>query len=185
MLLLPLACAPAPQPELGGVMDRMPDAEAVAGDWTARVDAGRLSLAGPDGDFDLGADVLPGMAFAPDGGSLVFARHAADSPLADLWLVTLPPGEPRRLTDDPSFEDRPVFSPDGRKVAYFSGRSGFAALWVTDLATGETTQLTNVGLKRRPGHAPLGFVPPPEAGAPTWTDAIRWTAEGVPVEVRP
>lgn len=171
-------------------MDRMPDAEVTAGEWTATVDAGRLTLRGPDGDRELGADVLPHVAFAPDHGAMVYARHADDSPIADLWMVALPPDDagPRRLTDDPSYEDRPVFSPDGTRVAFFSGRTGYPSLFVMDLSTGETRQLTNVGLekrKKRPGHAPEGFVPAPERGSPTWTDAIRWTAEGVPVEVRP
>ena len=40
-------------------------------------------------------------------------------------------------------EDTPRLSPDGKRVAYFSDATGEYQLYVRDVATGETTQLTS------------------------------------------
>ena len=50
---------------------------------------------------------------------------------------------PRNLTGTPGVrEDTPRLSPDGKRVAYFSDATGEYQLYVRDVATGETTQLT-------------------------------------------
>ncbi|MEP7347157.1 MAG: amidohydrolase family protein, partial [Gemmatimonadaceae bacterium] len=49
---------------------------------------------------------------SPDGKRLVF------SALDKLWLVDLPNGTPHRLTNSTVGEHSPVWSPDGRQVAY-------------------------------------------------------------------
>jgi Tol biopolymer transport system component/imidazolonepropionase-like amidohydrolase len=51
---------------------------------------------------------------SPDGRRLVF------SAVGKLWLMDLPAGTPRRLTDSREREYAPVFSPDGRWIAYVS-----------------------------------------------------------------
>src|SRR5690606_30483245 len=49
---------------------------------------------------------------SPDGTRLVFTA------LDRLWVMTLPDGTPRRLTNVEVGEHSPVWSPDGRYVAY-------------------------------------------------------------------
>ena len=50
---------------------------------------------------------------------------------------------PRNLTGTPGVrEDTPRLSPDGKRVAYFSDATGEYQLYVRDVATGETTQVT-------------------------------------------
>lgn len=189
-MLLVLACAATEQPELGGPMDRMPDHThtSPSGAWTAEVLGGHLTVRGPDQELDLGAEVLPGMAFSPDERTLVFARHRG-GPLSDLYLLELGGDTPQPLTTWDSFEDRPAFSPDGTRLAFFSGRTGYASLYVMQMETRAITQITNVGLelrKKRPGHAPEEFVPPPEGTDLRWEgDFVRWTAVGIPIAVRP
>ncbi|MEK6405598.1 MAG: amidohydrolase family protein [Acidobacteriota bacterium] len=51
-------------------------------------------------------------ALSPDGKRIVF------SSLNKLWVMDLPAGTPRRLTDSPLGEFMPSWSPDGRYVAY-------------------------------------------------------------------
>ena len=51
-------------------------------------------------------------ALSPDGKRLVF------SSLNKLWVMDLPSGKPKRLTDSTAGEFMPAWSPDGRHVAY-------------------------------------------------------------------
>lgn len=49
---------------------------------------------------------------APDGNTILF------NALGRLWVQPTANGEPRRLTKSTAFESEPVFSPDGRSIAY-------------------------------------------------------------------
>jgi dipeptidyl aminopeptidase/acylaminoacyl peptidase len=75
-------------------------------------------------------DELP--AWSPDGRSLAFASKRAADPDRDedwnLYRIDATPGaEPKRLTatalddNDPSWGSRPVWSPDGRSIAFLQG----------------------------------------------------------------
>jgi dipeptidyl aminopeptidase/acylaminoacyl peptidase len=76
------------------------------------------------GSFD---DALP--AWAPDGRTLVFvSKRGPDPDRSDDWnlyaIEPTPGAKPRRLTayegndSDPAWASRPVWSPDGRRLAY-------------------------------------------------------------------
>ena len=73
-------------------------------------DAPPFSLGGPL-DYD----------FAPDGKELCFARNTdrmeATSTNADLWIVTSG-GAPRKITSNPAYDGSPLYSPDGKYIAY-------------------------------------------------------------------
>ena len=187
-MLILLACTtalpPAADPVPGEVMDGIPSASLVGGDWHVESDHGRARLSGP-ANIDLGAEVLPEFTFNPDRSAVVFPQ-GIDSPLADLFLVSLPGGERTRLTDWPGAEDRPVFSPDGQRLAFFADKTGLASLYVMDLSTGGIEQVSNVGLehKRRMGGPPEGFVHPPFSSLPTWdARGVSYTSVEGPVTV--
>ncbi|HEV3468012.1 MAG TPA: S9 family peptidase [Pyrinomonadaceae bacterium] len=80
------------------------------------------------GDFDAPPFSLggpPAYAFSPDSKELAFERNTdkveATSTNTDLWVVPVAGGEPRRLTGDNKGADAsPVYSPDGRFIAYRS-----------------------------------------------------------------
>ncbi len=81
---------------------------------------------------------------APLAGAVVVARRGAEPGESDLWLV-LAGGAPRTLAAAPGPDDFPIALPDGR-VAFVSGRTTVASLWVVDPETNAATQLTNQGL---------------------------------------
>src|SRR5436305_4636960 len=63
---------------------------------------------------------------SPDGKWVVFA--AQDVSLEEnkktphIWIVAITGGESRKLTNDPAGEDRPRFSPDGKRIIFTSAK---------------------------------------------------------------
>ena len=88
-------------------------------------------------------------AFAADG-RIVFASRSES---IDIWSLPIssnrakPKGEFHRLTDDPSIDQRPSLSLDGRKVAWETSRGGNFEVWVKDLESGQEKALTNGPLR--------------------------------------
>ncbi|MCB9759663.1 MAG: PD40 domain-containing protein [Alphaproteobacteria bacterium] len=72
----------------------------------------------------------------PDGAQIAFDL------LGDLYLLPLEGGEARVLSRGPAWDQDPRFSPDGERLLYVSDRGGNQDLWVMDLASGETSRLT-------------------------------------------
>ena len=73
---------------------------------------------------------------SPDGQTIVFDL------LGDLYTLPIAGGKATSLTSGPAYDAQPRFSPDGKKVAFVSDRSGGDNVWVLELATKDTTQLT-------------------------------------------
>jgi Tol biopolymer transport system component len=81
------------------------------------------------------------------GRHLVYARFASD---ADIWRAEIPPAggkarEPRRLISSTRLDNLPRYSPDGKKIAFTSGRSGAAEIWVADADGSNPAPLTTFG----------------------------------------
>lgn len=75
-------------------------------------------------------------SLSQDGSQVVFTYRG------DLWLVASRGGEARQLTSHPAWETAPVFSPDGKKIAFASDRYGQLDVFVMDAAGGEAKRLT-------------------------------------------
>ena len=60
----------------------------------------------------------------PGSDRVVFRRGG------DLWTIAVGSSEAARLTDDERNERAPRVSPDGRRVAFYSDRSGYQDIWV-------------------------------------------------------
>ncbi|MCL4864393.1 MAG: PD40 domain-containing protein [Gemmatimonadales bacterium] len=73
---------------------------------------------------------------SPDGRTIVFDL------LGDLYTIPMAGGAATRLTQGMAFDMQPRFSPDGKRVAFVSDRSGGDNVWLLDVTTGDTTQLT-------------------------------------------
>jgi dipeptidyl aminopeptidase/acylaminoacyl peptidase len=90
--------------------------------------------------------------FSPDGQTVVFAGRIAGkseswSTNFDVYSVPAAGGAPKNLTaDNPAWDSKPIYSPDGRTLAYLAmKRPGFEAdrfgLVLMDVATGKKTPL--------------------------------------------
>ena len=65
------------------------------------------------------------MKVAPDGSKAVVVQtDPRQRGNADLWIVDLTSGASTRFTFDPGTDSQPVWSPDGRYVAWMSNRGG-------------------------------------------------------------
>ena len=89
---------------------------------------------------------------SPDGAAIVFEANSAPEPYhvwnTDIFLVPVSGGEPKNLTaGNPAEDKNPVFSPDGKSLAYglekkADGWPDQTRLAVLDLASGRTRVLT-------------------------------------------
>jgi dipeptidyl aminopeptidase/acylaminoacyl peptidase len=85
---------------------------------------------------------------SPDGTAVAYTVRwldpKADSSDTDVYMVPFDGGAPLRLTSSPKAETHPRFSPDGRYLAFLSGREGKQAqVWLLDRRGGEAVKLTD------------------------------------------
>src|SRR5690606_15921551 len=91
----------------------------------------------------------PGIS--PDGAEIAFVSGG------DIWSVPASGGEARLLVSHPATEARPLFSPDGRFLAFVPDRTGNGDIYVLELATGEVRRLTyDDGRDQLEGWSPDG-----------------------------
>ncbi|MGH9869660.1 MAG: S41 family peptidase [Candidatus Polarisedimenticolia bacterium] len=75
-------------------------------------------------------------AISPDGKTVVFSYHG------DLWTVPAAGGTASPLTLHTAYDTSPVWSPDGRSIAFASDRYGNFDVYVMPAAGGDATRLT-------------------------------------------
>jgi serine/threonine-protein kinase len=99
----------------------------------------RLVWVSPSGTLDplpIAAGMYEDVALAPDGRRVAVVR--ADGSNHDVWLGDLIRGTLTPLTHDPGEDGSPVWSPDGREIAFASEQwGGPPKLAIADLAAGD------------------------------------------------
>jgi len=89
------------------------------------------------------------VAFSPDGREVCFSRYTGNEALtgnSDLFTMSLSGGAVRRITTNKAADSTPVYSPDGRYIAYSATlrpdqESDQTRLFVYDRRTGEARNL--------------------------------------------
>jgi Tol biopolymer transport system component/C-terminal processing protease CtpA/Prc len=76
----------------------------------------------------------PGIS--PDGREIAFTSGG------DIWTVPVGGGDAHLLVTDSSTDRRPLFSPDGRHLAFISTRTGGGDIYLLSLANGDLRRLT-------------------------------------------
>ncbi len=97
-----------------------------------------------------GIDTEP--AFSADGSALFFVSDRGGSP--QIYRMPAQGGPAERVTFNGSYNISPAPSPDGRWMAYISRVAGQFRLHLMDLASGQTTAITDTAADERPSFAP-------------------------------
>ncbi len=75
-------------------------------------------------------------AISPDHTEIAFVSGG------DIWTVAATGGEARLLVSHPATEFRPAYSPDGKRIAFTSARTGNGDIYVLTLESGDLKRLT-------------------------------------------
>ena len=85
---------------------------------------------------------------SPDGKQIIFTRtwvdKLKDQYRSNLWIVETDGSRVRELTSGARNDSSPVWSPDGKRIAFLSDRDGTNQLHVMWLDTREIAQLTHL-----------------------------------------
>jgi len=76
---------------------------------------------------------------SPDGQTIVFEL------LGDLYSVAVGGGKARAIAAGMAFDSQPAFSPDGRRIAFLSDRSGSENIWTARPDGRDPRQITRFG----------------------------------------
>jgi Tol biopolymer transport system component len=94
-------------------------------------------------------------AISTQGDRLVYSQSVIDS---NIWRVNLsdPHELPRQLIASTRIDSNPQYSPDGKKIAFESSRSGNQEVWVCDADGSNVVQLVAMGRSGSPRWSPDG-----------------------------
>jgi dipeptidyl aminopeptidase/acylaminoacyl peptidase len=86
-------------------------------------------------------------ALSPDGKTIAYKLTTSDLAAvkrwSELWLIDADGGNPRALTHSDKVDSSPLFSPDGRTLAFLSTRTGSPQVFFLPLDGGEARQKTD------------------------------------------
>lgn len=125
---------------------------------------------------------------SPDGKTVAFTARsvnlAENSQPRDIYAVSVDGGSPKQLTNGGTINERPRWSPDGKRLAFISNRSGSSQIWLMDADGGGAKQLTSLsteasGVLWSPDGKALVFTSDvyPECGADEACNKKRLDAE--------
>jgi len=76
------------------------------------------------------------LSVSPDGKTILFDL------LGDLYTLPITGGEAKQITSGLPFDSQPIFSPDGKRIAFTSDRDGSENLWLANADGSEPKQLS-------------------------------------------
>ena len=115
-------------------------------------------------------------AISPDRSELAVVSGG------DIWTVPVAGGEARLLVAHEATESRPLYAPDGKRLAFISDRTGGGDIYVLSLATGALSRITfDDGLDRLDGWSRDGrwlYFSSSSHDITSTNDLFRVSAEG-------
>jgi Tol biopolymer transport system component/C-terminal processing protease CtpA/Prc len=90
---------------------------------------------------------LRNSAISPDGSTIAFTYQG------DIYTVPFTGGSARQLTTNKAYDSYPIWSPDGKHIAFSSDREGSQDIFVVDANGGTPKRLTT----HSDSETPLGF----------------------------
>ena len=122
-------------------------------------------------------------AISPDGKTVIFSRGYVDMMQdrgrSNLWVIDITGDRLRQLTDGAWSDSSPVWSPDGKRIAFLSDRSGSNQLHAMWVDTRETLQLTRLE------RAPSGINWSPDGKLIAFTSLVPDDSPILPVRLPP
>jgi hypothetical protein len=109
-----------------------------------------ISLLAPDGSMTNTKIEGDNLDLSHDGTKLALQVASSSSRSPDLWTIDLIRGTKARITSDPSPDIGPVWSPDGKQIAYVSSLIGYQSVRIrSSTAGGEPTEIlrSQVGIE--------------------------------------
>ncbi len=130
-----------------------PDSENIVVSWSPHPWSTSVSLwrvpasGGVPAQVPVGGDNARQPSISRRGNRLAFVRAHFDTDTWEIGMSGSPPKghSPRRVISSSRSEDCPQISPDGRKIAFASDRSGSSEIWMCDRDGGNALQLTRFG----------------------------------------
>lgn len=115
---------------------------------------------------------ISSIALSPQRHMIAYTKNLDDTNIWKLDLTRARPSNPEggpapaavnqartQVISSSRMDQRPSASPDGTRLAFESNRGGFTEIWVSNLQSGKTWQLTNL----------KGF-----SGSPRWSHDSKW-----------
>jgi Tol biopolymer transport system component len=128
------------------------------------------------------------VVLSPSGRRAAVQRVDTDTDNPDIWLVDLETGIPSRLTLDPALDADPAWSPDERRLAYTTLRTGRGTIEVWDLVSGRAQPLFEMPSgQQAPGAGQAGagsLTSLAPARIPEGVALDDWTSDGRRLVVR-
>jgi Tol biopolymer transport system component len=88
------------------------------------------------------------VSWSPDSEKLVFIRMPDEEKGicgGDIWTVSVKDGSLRQITRDDAREEAPVWSPDGKTIAYVKRKGRHFNLWLVSAEDGEPRKIIDAG----------------------------------------
>jgi len=146
--------------------------------------------------FDMESVGSPNIS--PDGKNILFTRtwvdRMNDQQVSNLWLTDVEGKRIRLLTSGNWRDTAPVWSPDGKRLAFLSDRDGTTQLYVMWLDTREVAQLTHLerapsGLAWSPDGKKIAFTallpdenPILQVKLPKKPEGAKWAAPAILID---
>jgi hypothetical protein len=84
--------------------------------------------------------IFQGGVLSPDGTRRVYTREDGDF---EIWVSDADGSKARKLTDNKAHDSGPDWTPDGRRIVFYSNREGTSQIWIMDADGGNPKRLTD------------------------------------------